>query len=209
MSDPGANDTLTCDVDWGDGETTNAVVPSGSECSTAHVYAAPDVYTIVVTVTDDDGASASTETSVVVYDLVYDPTAGFVTGGGWFDSAAGAYRLDPSAEGRAAFGFVSRYRRGATTPSGATAFAFRAGGLLFFSHDYDWLVATGSNYAKFKGTGTINGSGAYKFQVWAGDGDPDTFRIKIWTDDASEQVVYDNAMDQALDRGRIRIHQRP
>jgi PKD repeat protein len=205
VTDPGANDTLSCDFDWGDGEATNAVAPSGSECTAAHAYASPDVYTVVVTVTDDDGASASTETSVVVYD----PTAGFVTGGGWFDSAAGSYKLDSSAEGRAAFGFVSRYRRGATTPSGATAFVFRAGGFLFFSHDYDWLVVTGRNYAKFKGTGTINGSGAYKFQIWAGDDDPDTFRIKIWTEkEGTEEVVYDNGTDQALGGGRIRIHQR-
>jgi hypothetical protein len=162
------------------------------------------VYPVVVTVADDDGASASAETSVVVYD----PTAGFVTGGGWFESAAGAYKLDPTAEGRAAFGFVSRYRRGATTPSGATAFVFRAGGFLFFSSDYDWLVVTGSNYAKFKGTGTINGSGEYKFQIWAGDNDPDTFRIKIWTDNGSEEVLYDNGRVQELGGGRIRIHQR-
>jgi hypothetical protein len=202
--DPGANDTLTCNFDWGDGEATAAVVASGGECTAPHAYAAPNVYTVVVTVVDDDGASASAETSVVVYD----PTAGFATGGGWFDSTAGAYKLDPAAEGRAAFGFVSRYRRGATTPSGATAFVFRAGGFLFFSHDYDWLVVTGSNYAKFKGTGTINGSGEYKFQIWAGDKDPDTFRIKIWTDNGSEEVVYDNGMDQELGGGRIRIHQR-
>jgi hypothetical protein len=66
----------------------------------------------------------------------------------------------------------------------------------------------GSNYAKFKGTGTINGSGAYKFQIWACDGDPDTFRIKIWTDNSSEDVVYDNGMAQELGGGGIRIHKR-
>jgi hypothetical protein len=202
VADPGTNDTLTCSYDWGDGEASAAVVPSGGECTATHAYATPDVYTVDVTVTDDDGGSASAETSVVVYD----PTAGFVTGGGWFDSAAGAYKLDPAAEGRATFGFVSRYQRGATTPSGATAFVFRAGGFRFISQDYDWLVVTRSNYAKYKGTGTINGSGAYKFQIWAGDDDPDTFRIKIWTDNGSEELVYDNGMDQELGGGRIRIH---
>lgn len=28
--------------------------------------------------------------------------------------------------------------------------------------------------------------------IWAGDGDPDTFRIKIWDKDNSDVVVYDN-----------------
>lgn len=41
-----------------------------------------------------------------------------------------------------------------------------------------------SDYAKFKGAGTINGGLApndeeYKFMLWAGDGEADTFRIKI------------------------------
>jgi hypothetical protein len=41
---------------------------------------------------------------------------------------------------------------------------------------------TGSDYAMFKGTGTVNGEGVYKFTIWAGDG-ADTFRIKIWRED--------------------------
>ena len=66
---------------------------------------------------------------------------------------------------------------------------------------------TGSDYAKFKGTGTINGEGVYKFQIWAGDDDPDTFRIKIWYEDyGAEVVVYDNGMNQEIGGGSIVIH---
>ena len=142
---------------------------------------------------------------------VYDPTDGFVTGGGWIYSPAGAYVTDSSAEGKASFGFVSKYKKGATVPTGNTEFQFKAGDLNFHSDSYDWLVVTGSDYAMFKGTGTINGSGEYKFRIWArdvGKGGDDTFRIKIWEEDEGglEDVVYDNGMDQVIDSGSIVVH---
>lgn len=122
----------------------------------------------------------------------------------------GAYKLDPSAAGRATFGFVSKYKKGANVPTGATQFRFKDGNLNFHSNVQDWLVVTGSDYAKFKGSGTINGSGDYKFQIWAGDGDPtdtdDTFRIKIWEAGGGGGVVYDNGMDQEIGGGNIKIH---
>ena len=73
-------------------------------------------------------------------------------------------------------------------------------------------MVTGSDYAKFKGTGTINGMNApndipYKFMLWAGDGEPDTFRIKIWWEEESgEHDVYDNGMDQEIGGGSIVVH---
>ena len=150
-------------------------------------------------------------TSDTEYLAVYDPSAGFVTGGGWIDSPAGASTEYPDAEGKANFGFVSKYKKGQSTPTGNTEFQFKAGDLNFHSDSYDWLVVTGSDYAKFKGTGTINGSGEYKFMIWArdgGKGGDDTFRIKIWEEDEDglEVVVYDNEMDQAIDSGSIVVH---
>jgi hypothetical protein len=113
----------------------------------------------------------------------------------------------PSPEGKATFGFVSKYKKGATIPDGNTEFVFKAGDLNFHSTSYEWLVVTGSNFAKFKGEGTINGQGNYKFQIWAGDGSPDTFRIKIWNEDGgNEIVVYDNGMDQPIGGGSIVVH---
>jgi hypothetical protein len=112
-------------------------------------------------------------------------------------------------EGQATFGFVSRYKKGATIPTGNTAFEFAAGDLYFQSTSYDWLVVTGSDYAKFKGSGTINGWGDFKFMLWAGDGAPDTFRIRIWEEDentAEEIDIYDNGSDQAINGGSIVIH---
>jgi hypothetical protein len=59
-----------------------------------------------------------------------------------------------------------------------------------------------------KESGTINGEGDYKFMFWAGAGEPDTFRIKIWEEDRfeNETVIYDNGMHQAIGGGSIVVH---
>ncbi len=137
---------------------------------------------------------------------VYDPDGGFVTGGGWIDSPLGAYVPDPTLEGKANFGFVSKYKKGATVPTGQTEFVFKAGDLNFHSSSYQWLVVnqTGTN-AQFKGEGTINGEGGYGFMIWATDDDLDTFRIKIWRKE-DEDVIYDNEEEQTIEGGNIIVH---
>ncbi len=69
-------------------------------------------------------------------------------------------------------------------PDGKTEFQFKAGDLNFHSSSYEWLVVAG-NKAQFKGEGTINGQGSYKFKIWADDDNPDTFRIQIWGDNGN------------------------
>jgi len=45
--------------------------------------------------------------------------------------------------------------------------------------------------------------------LWAGDNDPDTFRIRIWTEENEvEDVVYDNGGHQAISRGSIMVHKK-
>ncbi|HEX6131256.1 MAG TPA: PKD domain-containing protein, partial [Actinomycetota bacterium] len=156
--DPEAADTHTGTIAWGDGTSSPAAV-AGGVATAGHAYASPGVYTVTVDVADDDGGTAS---CVFRYVVVYDPSAGFVTGGGWVDSPAGAYTADPAAAGRASFGFVARYQRGATVPTGQTQFQFKAGRLDFHSTAYEWLVIAGAR-AKFKGTGEIGGVGGYSF----------------------------------------------
>ena len=92
-----------------------------------------------MTGTDDD-TGAKTQSVMAV---VYDPSEGFVTGGGWIDSPTGAYTADPTLAGRAGFGFVSKYQKGATVPSGKTEFKFEAGSFYFESKAYEWLVVAG------------------------------------------------------------------
>jgi hypothetical protein len=156
-------------------------------------------------------------TATYSFVVVYDPAAGFVTGGGWINSPVGAYAPDASLAGKASFGFVSKYQQGASAPSGQTQFQFRVANFNFHSQVYQWLVVAGPK-AQFKGTGTINGVGAYNFLLTATDGQSaggggaDGFRIKIW-DDAG--VVYDNvggaddisdSGTQQLGGGSIVIH---
>jgi hypothetical protein len=114
--------------------------------------------------------------------------------------------------GKASFGFVSKYKKGTDVPTGNTEFQFKAGGLNFHSDEYDWLVVNqGGSNAQYKGVGTVNGAGAYKFMLWAKDLDPDaadTFRIRIWEEDAFgvETGIYDNGFDQAIGGGNIKVH---
>jgi PKD repeat protein len=211
FTDPGSLDSHTASWNWGDGSTSaGAVSESGGAGSVtgSHTYTAAGVYTVTVTVTDADGASGSSQFQFVV---VYDPSAGFVTGGGWINSPPGAYLPKPSATGKASFGFVSKYQKGANVPTGNTQFEFHEGSLDFHSTTYQWLVIAGNCRAQFKGTGTINGSGSYSFLLTGVDGErcsnpgPDTFRIQI-TDNTSGTTVYDNATDQAIGGGDIQVH---
>ncbi len=204
FTDPGMPDTHTTVWDWGDNSTSPGTVneTSGSGSVTGgHTYTTPGVHTVRAMVTDDDGDSGE---SIFQFVVVYDPSAGFVTGGGWIDSPAGAYAPDPLLTGTATFGFVSRYKKGTTVPTGVTEFQFQVAGLNFRSDTYDWLVVAGVR-AQYKGTGTINGQGEYKFLLTAIDADVNTndsitvdrFRIKIWWEevDGTEHVVYDNGLD--------------
>lgn len=141
---------------------------------------------------------------------------------GWFTFvnvtngiAVDNHELFLSTSGKATFGFVSKYQKGANAPSGQTEFQFKAGNLNFHSSSYEWLVVNqNDSNAQFKGSGTINGELApngddYKFMLWAGDGSPDTFRIKIWWEDTNgEHVVYDNGVQQPIGGGSIVIHKK-
>lgn len=201
LNDQGTNDEHTCSVDWDDLSASAGVVTeslgSGS-CDASHTFGGAGVYTIAATIDDLDGGTAQVTTMVIVYD----PSAGFVTGGGHFDSPAGSYRPDPTLTGRANFGFVSKYKKGTNIPTGQTEFQFKAGELNFHSDAYEWLVVSGHK-AQYKGTGTINGLSGYGFMLTVTDGQQpggggvDKFRMKIW--DISGGVIYDNSYGSSDD----------
>lgn len=212
FSDPGAgSETHSCVVDYGDGSGPQAGTVAGTTCTgPGHTYADAGIYTVTVTVSDGDGGSHSLASETFL--VIYDPSGGFVTGGGWIDSPAGAYAAEPTLAGKANFGFVSKYKKGASAPTGNTQFQFKAGDINLHSSTYDWLVVnqSGTN-AQFKGWATVNGLHApngseYRFMVWAGDNGADTFRIRIWYEDVGEVVVYDNGFDQPISGGSIVIH---
>jgi YVTN family beta-propeller protein len=217
IADPGSQDTFTAVYVWDDGTTSTLTGLSGSSFTAAHTYTASGVYTIQVTVTDDDTGNASTFYQFVV---IYDPEGGFVTGGGFIISPAGALESDSTLTGKANFGFNSKYHNGATVPTGNTEFQFKAGNFNFKSTVYDFLVVAGHK-AQFRGSGKVNGTGDYSFILTVVDGDKpngggtDKFRIKI-VDKSTNQVVYDNKRGesddidqtdpQAIGGGSITIH---
>jgi hypothetical protein len=220
FTDPGTADTHTATWVWGEGLTTAGTVAQGSgsgSVSDSHTYTAAGIYTVTLTVTDDD---CDSDTESYQYVVVYDPSAGFVTGGGWIQSPEGAYADDTTLTGKATFGFVSKYQKGAKVPTGNTEFQFKAGNLNFHSSNYEWMVVSGAK-ATYKGTGTINGEGDYGFMLTAIDAaltpstDVDQFRIKIW-DRTTDSIIYDNKMGAADDSseataiggGSIVIHSR-
>lgn len=171
-------------------------------------FAEPGIYEVCVTGADLAGNVSAPACTLVA---VFDPAGGFVTGGGWIEIPAGADPSYPQAQGRANFGFVAKYRKGASTPVGSTEFQFQQGNLNLHSYGYDWLVVTGEDTAQLQGTATVNGEVAptgipYQFRLWARDGDPDTFRIRVWWDvPAGEVTVFDSGT-RALAGGSIVIH---
>ena len=225
----------TVTIDWGDSteeeiELVDAC-PGGVNGShnlvRSHTYSSADVYQINVSV---DYGEQFTQVGVIDFVVIYDGSGGFVTGGGWINSPPSAYTPndpnDPLVTGKAHFGFMSKYKKGQSAPTGSTNFRFAAGDLEFDATSYDWMIISGAN-ARYKGEGTVNGgSDLYKFMVTALDADiagagitQDGFRIKIWQEDSSGAaiVLYDNGLGvddstgsggtTPLGGGSIKIHE--
>ena len=213
--------THSCIIDWGDGSlpdhfaATEPTSTSPGSCNGSHLYTAVGVFEVTVTVADQCGEGVGTTHRYFVF---YDPTAGFVTGGGWIHSPEGAYAPNPELSGRADFGFVARYDRNAVA-SGEMEFHLAVANFRFDSTSYDWLVLSGPK-ARFRGVGRVNEVPGYGFEVTAwdghspGGGDGDRFRIKIWQGNPAN-IVYDNLLGQAdaadptpLGGGNIVIHKK-
>ncbi|UCG69529.1 MAG: right-handed parallel beta-helix repeat-containing protein [Thermoplasmata archaeon] len=218
FTDQGILDDHTAEINWGDGTITNGLIDEADGSGTvtgSHPYTIPGVYLITLTLWDKDGGE---DTITTEYLVIYDPCGAFVTGGGIIDSPEGAYGPDPSITGKAGFGFVSKYKKGANEPDGNTQFRFHAADFRFQSTHYEWMVVSGPK-AMFKGSGEINGEGDYGFILSAIDGEQpggggkDKFRIKIWEKDTN-YVIYDNNRDMdeygdpttVLTHGSIKIH---
>lgn len=175
----------------------------------------PGVYTLTVEAMDSAGNTAS-ETR---YFVVYDPAAGFATGGGWLTpggqtSDSGDFLPNIDNSSPANFGFVIKYKPGATTPNGQLEFQYQQGDFNLHSTGMEWLVVVNNNWAKFQGKATIKGlSGEFPFRVDARDGDygggnqADRFIIKIWTPGVNPDLadpIYKASGD--LQGGNIIIH---
>jgi PKD repeat protein len=197
FTDPDSGDTHQALWDWGDGTTTPGSAAAGVAGPVVKAYTAPGTYSVVLTVTDSQGASGQ---AVFEYVVVFDPLAGFVTGAGWINSPAGALVSNAAAAGEAKFGVSARYKKGATVPTGNMQ--FRLGSFNFESQAYDWLVLAGGK-ATLQGWGAIGDAGRYGFMLSVlGENvvaarDPGRFRLRIWDINNGNALVYDNEAGRA------------
>lgn len=191
--DRNPNDRHSATWTWNDASMdspgTIARVRDGSRASGNHVYRAPGVYPVVLTVADSTGRMSRVERDIVVYD----PAEGSVAGGGWFASPRGALKKEKTQAGRATFAF-------AKDGTGRVKLRFNVGKLNFEGDSHGPLQLAGSR-AQYQGSGKINGVGNYNFMMTASDGPASAtsgqgrLRIKIWHTDPrtkSEVVDYDN-----------------
>jgi hypothetical protein len=167
--------------------------PTENVRATLGPFASADALQVCVRGTD---AAGNTSAPVCVPLVRFDPSAGFVTGGGWIDSPTSACSLFcGGAAGRAQVAFVARYQNGASIPTGETTFQFQAGNLRFTSSSYHWLVVKGdSATAQYKGIGRVNGVSGYSFWLTVYDAaltgvGRDGIRMQITN---SSRVIYDN-----------------
>jgi hypothetical protein len=151
-------------------------------------------------------AAGNTTAPTCISLVVFDPSAGFVTGGAWIDSPASACPVFcRGAAGKARVSFVARYKKGASIPTGETSFEFQAGKLRFKSSSYQWLVVNGHGaVAQYGGSGSVNGVSGYGFRLTVYDAalkgvGSDGIRMKI-TD--SSRVIYDNKAGSSDDNAR-------
>jgi PKD domain-containing protein len=74
FTDPGATDTFTLTVDWGDGKSSEQPLDADGLFSATHSYDAARSLTITVTVKDRDGAESSSSVPLVVLARNHAPT---------------------------------------------------------------------------------------------------------------------------------------
>jgi len=212
------NDTHTCTVNWDDGRTESYAASNGS-CNRVHTFASAGMYTINISVADDDGGTDNDRTMVVVYD----PAGGFETAGGTFNSPAGALSSAPDVADRGHFQFNPKYRPHDAGPIATGGkFQFRLDGTTFAvdSTAFEWLVVTPDHKAAIKGLATVAGQSGFGFIAYSND-DPDRFRLIVWplTDGPNPPAapLYDShrgarhdldiAAPDPIAAGSIQIHQ--
>ncbi len=190
------NDTVSCNPStnankcivsyfwaFGDGATQTTTGPT-----TTHSYGAPGTYRATLTVTDNDGQTASTELFIEVNDGGPKPGEQKVTGGGWI----------PISSDKGNFGFNAK-KKGIST-SGHLNYDDKAGQMKIQTTSVNSLSITG-NRATFSGPCTVNKATGFTCTVDVIDngesGSTDFFRIQV-----------SNGYDRGgtLGSGNIKIH---
>ena len=140
FTDVGSADSHKCTFKWDDLTSDTVVDAAGTgngSCSASHTYAAAGVYEVGVTVQDDDGAAVY---SSFQYRRRLRPERR-IRDRRRLDQLPGRCDVQIRLTGKANFGFVSKYQKGANVPNGETEFQFKAGDLNFHSTAYDLVVS--------------------------------------------------------------------
>jgi hypothetical protein len=197
FTDPGSLDTHTASWNWDDGSPISAgtiVESNGNGTARAsHSYTLPGVYVPKLTVTNKNGAASNQATYEFV--VIYDPSAGFVTGSSTI-KVLGSYLANPTSTYSGKLGFNTKYKKDGTLESETE---FELTGVKFHFHSYNaaWMVVNGYK-AEYQGTGSVEGSShLYGFTVSvidgqaAGGGGIDKIRLSIWDITNGNAFVYD------------------
>jgi len=164
----------------------------------SYKFNTPGVYKLQMNVIDQTGAIsyANTNGDVDAIVVIYDPNGGNTYGGGYYNSPAGALESNPTATGKASYGFAMNYFKNSTNPKGETQFEFKVGNFEFNALNFEYLVISNS-MAQFKGTGKIiGGQSGIGFTMTVTDGQIDgsgidKIRMKIYNKN-NGSIIYDN-----------------
>ncbi|WP_162055714.1 SBBP repeat-containing protein [Pontibacter pamirensis] len=209
LSGSGAS-SFAWSITGSDGSTFTDFTGQGSNAITIDWSSEPDVFKVSVTYSGGEGCPGRVASHYV---HIFDPVAGFVTGGGWFHSPVSTAYEYMQSEGRVYLGLSARYRRGSENQvQGATLILLENAAFTFRSTSYEAraLVISG-NTAFYRGRGSVTYVDApaslvtderqFGFLVAATDGQlnrgtaQDKFRLKVWAvnpDGSQGPVVYDS-----------------
>jgi hypothetical protein len=206
FSDPGLLDEFSATWEWGDGAITDGTVDydqalQAGVASGSHAYSKPGIYTVRVTVADDDGE----DSAQFAYVIVFDPRGGHVTGGGWFTTPDGSWAAQPSFAGRTQVNINLKYHPNNGSLNGNAAFSLHQQRWNFSATGYDWLVVDGSR-AWFQGSGRLDNQDGYGFLVAMEEqGKTQLIRIKVWNLSTGE-VLYDTQPGAPDDAAPTTVH---
>jgi hypothetical protein len=186
---------------------TEPTATKNGKVTGSYKFTTPGVYKLQMNTIDQNNVTtyANTNGDLEAIVVVYDPNGGNTYGGGYYNSLAGALRSNPSATGKASYGFAMNYFKNSTYPKGETQFEFKVGDFEFNALNFDYLIISNS-MAQFKGTGKIiGGQSGVGFTMTVTDGQldgtgVDKIRMKIYNKN-NGSIIYDNqhgASDAAL-----------
>jgi len=179
------------------GSVTEPTGNQNGKVNGSYKFNTAGVYKLQMNVTDQTGITsyANTNNDLDAIVVIYDPNGGNAYGGGWYQSQPGALAANPSAEGKASYGFAVNYGN-AAKPKGETQFEFKVGSFEFNALNFDYLSINGG-WAQFRGTGKIiGGQSGIGFIMTVKDGaidgsGIDKIRMKIYNRNTG-YVYYDN-----------------